>query len=1564
MSLFVALGASATDAIALTLRHAYRYDPGAIALAADGTRLVQRGGGLPTTWELGQPELPYDLVTLLVPAGSRFIGLRAHAAPEDVVATGARLAPAAPIVDDMGKVKLPPSVAPPSGPYPARRAAFAGGGSLHGYQLLSVRVYPVRYEPASGSVLAARRVDLEIDLAPGGGVPLQRERYSPGIEAQAQRTLARLVANPEAIAPYERRIGVRVEKAATGGFRPSDAPSLEGSDVDYVVITTDALAPTWQTFANWKTRRGVPAVVRTVEWIQAHYTRGSDVQETIRTFVKDAYAKWGVHYVLLAGDTDILPVRYGYSAFGTDVEIPSDAYFACLDGNWNLDGDALWGEAASSPMVPVDSTDLYPEVYVGRLPASTPSKASALIGKIMAYENPTQTAYQNKMLLLGEVLFPVDWQSGQELNLDGGSFCEEMGMLASGCVTRTRLYENNTAYADAGPLSRQATVAEMNAGHGFVNHIGHGYRYSMSLGDLSLVNATLSGLTNVDKPFVLYMLNCTATAFDFPCLGEAFLDAAGGAVAVIGASRSAYAVPSRNYNAGFCDAMYQQGISNIGEAFVASRLAYTPAAWEDTGDHYTHLIYTLLADPELVMHTCTVGATAASYPASIGLGLTNVTVTVTVESSPRQGALVCLQKGTEEYEFGITNAAGSITLPFRAESAGPVDLTVSGQNMTTHLGTINVTTGSAAYVRTQTVTLDDNSSGSSNGNSDGVLDAGETIEVTVGFNNSGTQSSGSISGRLRIPSPSATVGDSTYSLSSISAGNTSTSTNQTRFSVPASVADGTVLPLTFVSTGNAVWTDVVNRVVHAPRMSLTLLDVDDFPPGGNGDGVIQAGETFDLLAYFKNYGTGAADGLGATLATSDPDVTIFTGSVTLGRANSMQELTSATRFRVRETALQENALTLTLTDNRGRSRVWPITLRGPAAPAAPVLDASAGGGVVLTAWTPSVDADLAGYHLYRSTDAAGPWTRTTLDRTTRVAYYRDTGLTPSTRFYYRVTALDSSGNESAASATTSINTNPAQLAGWPINLGSSSSCPVAVGDITGDGSREIVAGNDHLYAWNWNGGELRDDDGNPQTWGVFANEVLTVTGAVALAQLDNTPGYEIFALSWEDSNRAWVVRGDGSIMPGWPRMPDPESVQKGYWSAASAADIDHDGRAELFASAKNGNLYAWRADGSPVGTSEAFKTNLGFTSRCSPTFANLDADPEPEIVFAAPSGTLHIWNSDGSDLEPFPRTPGGACYSNTAIGDVDRNGVLDVVMITNAVHVYDTRTGAELPGWPQVYSLKATPIQPSPALADLDFDGYLEIVVANNDSFVAGSGVRVYNHLGVLRPGWPKSVGSNTSESSPIVADLSGDGLPDILFGNEGGLLYGWDRDGNEIAGFPLSVGDFIRSTPTADDVDGDGDIDLVLAGWDRNVYIWDSPVPYSRAAAQWPTLKHDVQRTGDYSYRPRTPTDAGPDPTVNRVPPRAFLDQNVPNPFNPATSIAYGVPRLEGQAAVAVGIEVFDVQGRLVRRLFQGTQAAGTYKTLWDGRDDRGKRVHSGIYFYRLRVAEQSIARKMLLLQ
>jgi hypothetical protein len=91
----------------------------------------------------------------------------------------------------------------------------------------------------------------------------------------------------------------------------------------------------------------------------------------------------------------------------------------------------------------------------------------------------------------------------------------------------------------------------------------------------------------------------------------------------------------------------------------------------------------------------------------------------------------------------------------------------------------------------------------------------------------------------------------------------------------------------------------------------------------------------------------------------------------------------------------------------------------------------------------------------------------------------------------------------------------------------------------------------------------------------------------------------------------------------------------------------------------------------------------------------------------------------------------------------------------------------------------------------------------------------------------------------------------------------------------------------------------------------------------------------------------------------RNELFQNYPNPFNPTTTIKYSMAR-EGN----VDLVVYNVSGQRIRTLVRETKPAGSYTTVWDGKNDGGRSVATGIYFYRLRAGSFSEVKKMILLR
>jgi hypothetical protein len=99
---------------------------------------------------------------------------------------------------------------------------------------------------------------------------------------------------------------------------------------------------------------------------------------------------------------------------------------------------------------------------------------------------------------------------------------------------------------------------------------------------------------------------------------------------------------------------------------------------------------------------------------------------------------------------------------------------------------------------------------------------------------------------------------------------------------------------------------------------------------------------------------------------------------------------------------------------------------------------------------------------------------------------------------------------------------------------------------------------------------------------------------------------------------------------------------------------------------------------------------------------------------------------------------------------------------------------------------------------------------------------------------------------------------------------------------------------------------------------------------------------------------------------PAAFeLSQNYPNPFNPSTTIKFTLPSLtDGGMTLSTTLKVYNVLGEVVRTLVDEPMAPGTHHVMWDGKDDRGNQVASGIYFYRLRSGDFQDTKKMVMMK
>lgn len=195
--------------------------------------------------------------------------------------------------------------------------------------------------------------------------------------------------------------------------------------------------------------------------------------------------------------------------------------------------------------------------------------------------------------------------------------------------------------------------------------------------------------------------------------------------------------------------------------------------------------------------------------------------------------------------------------------------------------------------------------------------------------------------------------------------------------------------------------------------------------------------------------------------------------------------------------------------------------------------------------------------------------------------------------------------------------------------------------------------------------------------------------------------------------------------------------------------------------------------------------------------------------------------------------------------------------------------------------------------------------------------------------------------------------------------MRGLNRDGSVYIdtsrGMPSSY--MVSGNPLT----GIGDLDALPA--DRRMMGSCGPIRLAPGDSQFVLIKMAVGQGTDrlssitklkyilnapYNY----PTDVGSE-QPGLLPTDFYLAQNFPNPFNAVTVINYSLPR-----RATVFVDIFNILGQKVKTLVQGEKPAGYHSVLWDGKNEAGKEVGSGIYFYRLKAGQFTQSKKMLLLK
>ncbi|HYQ90130.1 MAG TPA: C25 family cysteine peptidase, partial [Candidatus Binatia bacterium] len=1337
-------------------------------------------------------------------------------------------------------------------------------------------------------------------------------------------------------APAQAQLPPRAHRAApdprrAAPFQPTVQPSGLGSPVDCVIVAPDSLADVYQKLADYQTRIGIATVVRNLSTIRAADPRSNDLPQAIRSFLKAARDLWGARWAVLAGDHDTIPMRYARVTYSETVDIPTDAYYSDLDGTWDGNGNGIYGEVA-------DSLDMNPDIAVGRLSASTRAQAQVLVSKALRYATSPLAAPLTKELILAEVLFPTTWQPGQLVSVDGALQGESLKVRAPACVTVDRYYENAVPYPGSLLLTKATALSALGRGYGIVNHIGHGARSQLSIGNELITMPDLAGLANGDSIGLWIASNCASAAVDYECVAEEVVrNPNGGALAYLGATRDAWPGVDVQVSTRLIDLLERGPATTLGEAVEDTRASLLPLARGETQERWGYFETVLLGDPAIPLWRCAPATLTVTRPGTVPLSGGGFPVTVLASGVPVDSALVVAWKQGEEYRVGHTNAAGQVTLPFHAGSTGKFSFSVTSPGALPFLDSLTVVSDAPSHFALVGFGVRDSIAG----DGDGKAEAGETFAIAGAVKNAG---SGASTGALTVTLVPLTGGlavpQGTAILPALAPGATATLPDSLRvraLAIPGT-ARGEMLRVIARDGTRADTTDVPVAVAAAsPLLASNGFD-DSAGAGGNGNGGVDPNETVGYRFAVANEGSGRARGLTIHLRNPAAGVAILDSTASLGDVAPGAVATSAlVHIHTSGVVPPGRLFDVRIDDAYFHSSTFAVDHVAPSAPANLHIEIP-GADRVTISWDPVAAGDASGYRLYRGPDDGSPLTLLTPVPVRRVSSYEDAGLPPLTRYRYAAAAVDSGGNESPLSAALVASTNPPALQGWPEPLGEATSSSVCLADLDGDGKPEVLVGADYLYVFRPDGTDWHDGDANTATTGIFSTALHHIPSSPAAADLDGDGVPEIIAASWDDSTVA-VWHANGTMLPGWPRKGGAP-----FWSTPAIGDIDGDGAPEIVVGSNTNALYAWHVNGAPLrGTSGVLFAPQGSVIS-SPAIADLNGDGVREIIFGTSAGHVYAIHADSSMV--WDASFSGLASSSPAVGQVIPGGGLEVVFgcMNDSVYVL-TSTGQRAPGWPRPLELTTGNGRvPSPALAALLAplgDPRLDVVAVGADGRVMA-----WDPQGNVLPGFANvTLGGAVTEASPAVADLDGDGKLEILIGGEDRRLYAFRFDGTPVSGFPIEIGAEARSTPAVWDLDRDGATDIVFAGWDRAVHAWRYPGTFLSAGMAWPMFHHDNWRTGYATFPILTAVDTLPSPpqTPPSAPRFSSLAQNRPNPFNPVTTIGYSVA---GRGLRRVLIQIFDVRGRLVATPVSRTRDPGYYEFRWDGRDRDGREVSSGVYF------------------
>ncbi|MBN1989150.1 MAG: T9SS type A sorting domain-containing protein [Bacteroidales bacterium] len=722
-------------------------------------------------------------------------------------------------------------------------------GALRGIGIARVVISPVSYNPVQESIIVSN--DIRFDITVNGKTNLSYQ------QEEALRSV------------YFEPIFKSIEKSS-GSDIFSSHPDLTSYPVRMLIVANRLFEQALIPFTEWKTRKGFDVDIAYTDQIG---TTQLEIKEYInKVYANTAQGKPAPTFLIIAGDTDMVPA----SAVGSATKKQTDLYYASIDG------------------------DYFPEMYYGRLSASTVEQMNNIISKILHYEqylfeDPT---YLSDITLIAGFDNQYNFQVGQSTIKYGTANYFNASKGFNSIFEFGVSNDPNNPNASAG---YDGCYDQSRFRVGIINYTAHCDEKHWQ--DPELTQTKVIEIANTNH-YPVAIGNCCLSG-DFgtkECIGETWIRQKNtGAVSYIGSSPSTYwyedfywavgAFPMNTPNNGYVptfeqttlgayDAPFISSYTTLGAMVFVGNLAVTEVDImsypSQSSPLYYWQAYNILGDPSISPYFAQAQDNRITVPESIRFNQEQITI----EALPK--SLVALNVSKETIAKGITDETGKLTLDISSlESPQDIECVITKAQRVPFIRKISVLPAEEAYITAKRTVVND-----AQFNNNGIAEYAEGFLLDLTIANYGETMGENISISLYDKDPYFSIESDTIKLiGDINAKQITNVYSAFQFALAANVPDQHKANIEVHATdGTNKWISKLNLTANAPKLEYVRTTITD-SLYGNNDNQINLGETARMGVQIKNTGHACAVNTSTTLiipeefsqfitATSAPTVTL------------------------------------------------------------------------------------------------------------------------------------------------------------------------------------------------------------------------------------------------------------------------------------------------------------------------------------------------------------------------------------------------------------------------------------------------------------------------------------------------------------------------------------------------------------------------------------------------------------------------------------------------------------------------------------------------------------------